>query len=144
MRAFSFSHQDNAMSIQTGSGDLRIDADDLQLTHRGKTIAIKVRVLDVPYVIGCIKRPDGKWDSGPLLCDETFANTGITPETEVARYGSAKEWVRQIVLPRLQAWLDQLYPASGTAPTAIEQIAAEVAGLRLRVLANGTVKAEAV
>jgi hypothetical protein len=130
------------MAIQNGSGDLRIDADDLQLTHRGKTIAVKVRVLDVPYVIGAIKRPEGKWDGGPLLCDETFANTGITPETEVAKHGSAREWVRQIVLPRLQAWLDELYPASGTAPTAIEQIAAEVAGLRLRVLANGTVKAE--
>lgn len=130
------------MSIQTGSGDLRIDADDLQLTHRGKTIAVKVRVLDAPYVVACVKRPDGKWDSATLLCDETFVNSGITPETEVAKYGTAREWVRQIVLPRLQAWLDQLFPASDKAPSALEQIAAEVAGLRLKVQPNGTVRAE--
>lgn len=132
------------MAIQTGGGDLRIDPDDLQLTHRGKTIAVKVRVLDVPYIIGCTKAPNGTWEGGPFLDDETFVNSGTTPESEVAKFGTAREWVRQIVLPRLQAWLDQLFPASGTAPTALEQIAAEVAGLRLRVQANGTVKAELV
>ena len=130
------------MAIQTGGGELRIDPDDLQLTHRGKTIAVKIRVLDVPYIIGCIKAPNGTWEGGPFLDDETFVNSSITPETEVAKFGSAREWVRQVVLPRLQAWLDQLYPASGTAPTALEQIAAEVSGLRLRVLPDGTVRAE--
>ena len=129
------------MSIQTGSGDLRIDPDDLQLTHRGKTVAVKIRVLDVPYVIGCIKAPDGRWEGGPFLDDETFVNSGITPETEVAKYGSAKEWVRVIVLPRLQAWLDALFPPSGTPLTALELIAVEVAGLRLTPQADGTVKA---
>ena len=129
------------MSIQTGSGDLRIDADDLQLTHRGKTIAVKVRVLDAPYVVACVKRPDGKWDSATLLCDETFVNSGITPETEVAKYGSAEEWVRVIVLTRLRAWLDALFPPSGTPLTALELIAVEVAGLRLTPQADGTVKA---
>lgn len=129
------------MAIQTGSGDLRIDPDDLQLTVRGKTIAVKVRVLDVPYVLGCIKAPDGLWTSQAFLCDETFINSGITPETEVAEYGSAREWVRQIVLPRLQDWLNTLFKPSGTPLSALEQIAVEVAGLRLQVQPDGTVKA---
>lgn len=131
------------MGIQNDNSDqLRIDPDDLQITHRGKTIAVKVRVVGVPYIMGCIKLPDGKWNGAALLCDETFVNSGITPESEVAKYGSAREWVRQIVLPRLQAWLDQLFPAGDRAPTALEQIAAEVAGLRLKVQPNGTVRAE--
>lgn len=129
------------MSIQTGSGDLRIDPDDLQLTHRGKTIALKVRVFDVPFVLGCLKGSDGKWTAQTTLCDDTFVNSGITPETEVAKYGSAKEWVRVIVLPRLRAWLDALFPPSGTPLTALELIAVEVAGLRLTPQADGTVKA---
>lgn len=129
------------MSIQTGSGDLRIDPDDLQLTHRGKTIAVKVRLFDVPYIVGCIKGSDGKWEAQAMLDDETFSNTGTTPETEIARVGSAREWVRQIVLPRLQDWLNTIYKPSGTPLSALELIAVEVAGLRLQVQTDGTVKA---
>ena len=129
------------MAIQTGSGDLRIDPDDLQLTHRGKTIAVKVRLFDVPYIVGAIKGSDGKWEAQAMLDDETFSNTGTTPETEIARVGSAREWVRQIVLPRLQDWLNTLYKPSGTPLTALELIAVEVAGLRLQVQPDGTVKA---
>lgn len=129
------------MSIQTGSGDLRIDPDDLQLTHRGKSVAVKVRLFEVPYIIGCLKGSDGKWEAQAMLDDETFVNTGVTPETEIARVGSAREWVRQIVLPRLQAWLDTIFKPSGTPLTALELIAVEVAGLRLTPQADGTVKA---
>lgn len=133
------------MSIQYGGSEIRIDSNDLQLLHRNTLIAIKVRVIgETPYIIGCIRQPSGAWESAALLDDETFVNSGVTPETEIARVGSAKEWVRQVVLPRLQEWLNALFPAiggGGGGPTALEQIAAEVAGIRLTVQSDGTVKA---
>lgn len=129
------------MGIQTGTGNLVIDPDDLQLTHRGKTIAVKIRVLDAPYIIGCIKGSNGSWQANASLDDDTFVNSGVTPETEVAKYGSAREWVRQIVLPRLQGWLDALFPPTGTAKTALEQIASEVMGIKLIINTDGSITA---
>lgn len=129
------------MGIQTGTGNLVIDPDDLQLTHRGKTIAVKIRVLDAPYIIGCIKGSNGSWQANASLDDDTFVNSGVTPETEVAKYGSAREWVRQVVLPRLQGWLDALFPPTGTTKTALEQIASEVMGIKLIINTDGSITA---
>jgi hypothetical protein len=132
------------MGIQTTGGNIVIDSDDLQFTHRGKTIAVKVRILEgVPYIMGCIKGSDGSWQANALLDDETFVNTGVTPETELAKYGSAREWVRKVVLPLLQGWLDALFPSTSvTQPkSALEQIAAELSAIKLIINTDGTVTA---
>ncbi len=136
------------MAIQYGGNEIRIDSSDLQLLHRNTLIAVKVRVIDdTPFVLGCVKVPSGAWEAQAILCNQELM--GVTPESEIARLGSAKEWVRQIVLPRLQEWLNSLFPAeagngNGTPQTALEQIAAAVSptGISLRVQADGTVKAE--
>lgn len=143
------------MSIQTGTGEsIIVDSNDLSITHRGIKIAVKIRdtrsLGGMISIMGVKQNPaTGQWLWDVALDDDIFSNDSVTPESVVAKYNSAKEFVRQVILPRLQAWLTKLFPAipaTGTPPapaprTALEAILDSIAGIKLTFNADGTVTA---
>lgn len=134
------------MSIQTGEGPLRIDADDLQLEHRGKHIAVKIRVMSWPAIVGCVKGPAG-WEAVTDLTGDLFANDlpdGADPVAHaIEQHGGAREFVAAVILPRLNVWLATVYPPVGTPNDApLELVQSAITGLRLVVHADGTVSAQ--
>jgi hypothetical protein len=134
------------MSIQTGEGPLRIDADDLQLEHRGKHIAVKIRVMSWPVIVGCVKRGTG-WEADVNLTDDLFANDlpdGSDPVAHaIEQHGGAQAFVAAVVIPRLSAWLLKVFPPVGKPNDApLELVQWAISGLRLVVHADGTVSAQ--
>lgn len=134
------------MPVQTSAGNLQILANDLQITHRGKTIAIKIRDMGYPVIIGCERQADGSWRGTQMLYEE-WANSGVTPESDIAKHGNAVNFVRNVLRPAINAWLARLFPAiSAPAPapsgSAIEQIDAAVLGLKFVAGADGTLRVE--
>lgn len=134
------------MSIQVGEGPLRIDADDLQLNHRGVTIAVKIRSLAWPNIIGCIKRAGG-WEATVDLTGDLFVNDvpggGDPVAHALDQHGGAAAFVAAVVIPRLNAWLAQVYPQTGaTNATPLDLVQSAISGLRLVVHADGTVSAQ--
>ena len=135
------------MAIQNGGGPLRIDSDDLQLTHRGKTIAVKIRNIAWPQVLGCSKQADGSWKADIDLTGDLFSSDVPGGGDPVAYHmaGEPDAFVRTVVLPNLNAWLATLWaPTSeGSANvTPLEQLQASILRLRLVVRADGTVVSE--
>lgn len=142
------------MAIQTGTGALRIDADDPQITHRGKTVAIKIRVISWPVVIGCVNDGAG-WKAGPDLTGDLFSSDVPGGGDPVAYHmaGDPLGFVRNVILPNLNAWLATVWtpqapnaggggsPAPAVAP--IEQLQSALGMIRFVVKPDGTVKAEA-
>lgn len=123
--------------IQTGTGPIRIDSDDAQITYAGKTVALKVRDFGggAAYILGCTL------DGSEWKAFEAFAfDDGMTPENQESKYGSAVEFVRQFMIPKINAWLLTVYP-SGTTSTALERIASALAGVTFTPQTDGTLKA---
>lgn len=128
------------MSIQTGGGNLRVDPDDAQFTHRGKSIAIKVRDFGnaTIVVIGCLL-VDGAWIGAANLFEMDDVNT---PASVIAKYGSADGFLRQRVAGPLNDWLTTLFAADGAPMTDLELIAATLSGtVKWLPQADGTLKA---
>jgi len=125
------------MSIQTGTGPVRIDADDAQITHRGTTVALKVRDFGggAIYILGC-SLESTEWKAAELF----GFDDGMTPENQESKYGTAAEFVRQFMLPKIIAWLATIFKP-GTGTTAIERIAAELARVKFVPQADGSLVA---
>lgn len=141
------------MAIQTGPGNLRIDADDPQITHRGKTVAIKTRVISWPVVIGCVNDGNG-WKVGPDLTGDLFSTDVPGGGDPVAYHmaGDPLKFVRNVILPNLNAWLATVWtPQAQTGGTGapvpdvkpIDQLQYALGLIRFVVKPDGTVKAEA-
>ena len=139
------------MAIQTGEGPVRIDADDAKFKHRGKTIALKMRVIMWPVMMGYELQGDGSWEAGVDLTDDLFASDppggGDAVAYWVAHHGGPMGFVRTVVRPRLQAWLDTVWPpisGPGDLPPsgeAEQQLAAALGSVRFVAMPNGTVVA---
>lgn len=112
------------MAIQTGDGLPRIDPDDPQFTHRGITVAVKIRVLMWPVILGCRKMPDGTWGVDVDLTDDKFGSdvAGFNSPVVAAlsQHGGALQFLRNVVVPRLDRWLETLWkPVAAGEPTGI-------------------------
>lgn len=127
------------MSIQTGAGPIRVDADDLQITYRGVTLAVKVRIVSWAQIIGCIKQSDGSWQSKVDLTGDLFSSDPWTLDYAVEHYGSARAFVAEIVMPRLNAWLAVLFTPGQVSPA--DQVAAALSGIKLTPQPDGTLLA---
>jgi len=135
------------MSIQTGDGPIRIDPDDAQLTYRGKTIALNVRSLMWPVILGCVKQSDGSWQVGADLTGDLFASDVAGQPDAVAywvqHHGGGMGFVRAVVLPRLNAWLAELFPKSDAPVLPLEQINSALSAVRFLPQTDGTLIASA-
>ena len=138
------------MAIQTGEGLIRIDPDDLQFTHRGRTIAVKIRSLMWPVIVGCVKQSDGTWEVSTDLTGDLFLDDVVGQPDVVAywvqKHGGPMGFVRAVVLPKLNAWLLTLFPKSDAPiPTAtpLEQIQGALQGIRFLPQPDGTLIASA-
>jgi len=133
------------VSIQTGSGPIRIDPDDAQFTFRGKTLAIKIRAVSWASILGCIKQADGTWTAAADLTDDLFGSDVFGEDDVVAhwlnKHGGAVGFVRAVVLPHLNAWLAGLFPAGEVTLTPLEQVQFALGGIKFSPQADGTLTA---
>lgn len=128
--------------IQTGTGPIRVDADDPQFTHRGKTVAVKIRSIAWPQVLGVVKEGDG-WKVSADLTGDLFSSDAPGGGDPVAHYmkDGADAFVRSVILPRLNEWLATEF-APGGLMTPLEQLQAALLGVRFVMQPDGTVRAE--
>lgn len=137
------------MSIQVEEGPIRIDIDDPQFSYRGKRIAIKIRQMMWPVVLGCEQQTDGSWEAGADLTDDLFASDppggGDPVQYAIAQHGSAAGFVRAVVVPRLNKWLGDVWPPVAPddvpADAPLQTIQAALFGIRFVAQADGTVTA---
>jgi len=127
------------MSVQSGGGPLRIDPDDAQVSYRGVTLAVKLRIVAWAQVIGCIKNSDGSWTSKIDLTGDLFASDPWDCAYAIEHYGSAEVFVREVVMPRLNEWLAVLF-APGAVP-AEDQIATVLGSIKFAPQPDGTLTA---
>lgn len=127
------------MGVQTGGGPLRIDPDDAQITYRGVTLAVKLRIVAWAQIIGCIRNPDGSWTSKIDLTGDLFASDPWTPAHAIDQYGSADVFVQDVVIPRLNDWLAVLF-APGVVPPE-DQIATVLGSIKFAAKPDGTLTA---
>lgn len=131
-----------ARTLQVDSEWLRIDDNDPQTMHGGISIAVKARYLGYLHILLAEKQSDGKWTGVADLTGELFANDpGPSPESVIAQYGSAVEFVRKVVVPNLNAALLRRFPPSGTPLTPEQQIDAALRLLRFVPQPDGTLVA---
>lgn len=143
------------MTIQTTPGAIVVNADDLQLTHRGITIAVKIRMTAWPTVMGVIKQADGSWKFAVDLTDDIFASDPPNGGDMVGGWvtqlanGDMITFIRNIILPKLNAWLKAVFPpvaAPAPAPTAafsndLDGLQKALGGIKFTTAADGTVTA---
>ena len=145
------------MGIQVTSGPIVVDADDVQFTHRGRTIAIKLRESMWLNVLGCVRQPDGSWKVETDLTGDLFSSDPPGGGDVVGGWvkdkgnGDMLTFIRNVILPRLNAWLATLFPPQTTtapapapAPTGTptQQLHQSLRGLKFVTAADGTVKAQ--
>lgn len=137
------------MSIQTTEGPIRVDADDARFSYRGTTIALKMRRLLWPVLLGVRQGPDGSWEVDVDLTDDLFASDAPGGGDAVAywlqQHGGAMGFVRDVVMPRLQAWLADVWPPAAPddvpADAPLQKIQAALFGIKFVAHADGTVTA---
>ena len=123
------------------SGQLTVGPDDFQFTFRGKSVAIKVRS-DFGVVVGCLLGPSG-WAGAHELFMFDQGSVGTVTD-ELAKAGGAMNWVRTILVPRINAWLAELFPPLAEQPAdPWQQLDAAIFRLRLQINDDGTAKVEA-
>lgn len=100
--------------VQVEAGPVVIDSDDPQYTYAGVSIAIKLRVVSWPSILGCVRRGTSNWEvdrdfTGDLLAsdDATYGDAAIGA---IARFGSAEAFLRETVMPAINKWLREVYP----------------------------------
>ena len=131
------------MTVRT-SAPITFGPHDFQRTDRGITWGIKVTsTSDASFVMVFVQGADGKW-----LPDQTqAAQLDAAFETAISRGGPVINWFRDVLLPKLNAWLREKFPpldatAPPPAPTTFpEQADALIQGLRITVHADGTLTA---
>lgn len=133
-------------------GVLRPAAGDLQTTHRGVNIALKMIDWGSMPVLCLIEQKGAVWETFASIYefgDRTDGKPGYAHEAEIEQMGSIGAWIRQVILPAINAALaDRFKPAGEVTPPAtgdpITDIdAAIIAALRWAPQADGTLRVEA-
>lgn len=127
------------MTIRTSAPITFTPGSDFFRTDRGITWGIKVTVTAaVAFATVFVRGADGTWSAEANL-DEMLDT----------RSGPVGDWMRDVLLPKLNAWLRLKFPPLGPdAPppspaTFYEQADAAIQGLRIIAHADGTLTAEA-
>jgi hypothetical protein len=122
------------MSIQYGPGPVAIAPDDVQITHRGMSVALKLREISAGFqVLMLHTKTSGDWDGGRELIgfdDGTFSVQALA--ADLARF------IRE-VLRRVNDILAQLFTPQGE-QTDMEKLDAALRGLRFVPQPDGTLK----
>ena len=128
------------MGIQVGIGPVRIDPDDVQIMHRGITLALKLRVMDGIASVGLFRKPAGQaWDHGTEIVgfDDTW-----TPAFWAPKMGE----FLALVCERVNEWLAQWFPPGETPPDALAEwrpFESALTGLQFVPQPDGTLKLSA-
>lgn len=122
-------------------------AGDLQTTHKGVQIALKM--IDwgsgIP-VYALIEKKATGWEASIIeeFGDRSDGKVGYAYEAEVERVGSIANWIKQILLPKINAALLARFPKTGTTTAATDKIgtldAQIIAALQWLPQADGTIK----
>lgn len=131
------------MTVQTSSGPIVVGPGDFQRTDRGITWAIKCRDIEgTQFATILVKQDNGSWAVGGMV-DDGFDLTA-------KNYPTMIDWFKNVLLPRLNAWLAATFPAptEGPTPEPVGATLLEQADhlinnrLLIRVNADGTLVAE--
>lgn len=129
--------------LQVGGDSIRIDPNDPQFTYRGKTVAIKIRNIIWPVVVGCIKMPDGRWVGDRDLMGDIFGNDppggGDAVAYELDKHGGAEGFVREVLVPAINDWLSDVYPQEGLEVPALQRLFLATQELQFSASPSGVV-----
>lgn len=135
------------MTVQAAPGPIVMGTGDFQRTDRGITWGIKFRNLGIGYaVFVVVKQSDGSW--AQPAATESYLESSFE---DAMKTMDVTTWVKNVFIPRLNAWLKKAFPAVGApAPTPVtidEKFAAADAqvfgNLRITVAADSTLSASA-
>lgn len=130
------------MSIQTISGPITMDpSTDFVRTTLGLTWGIKCRIIgDVAVVMAVVKR-GSEWVLDNGILDNSF-------DLNIDKYSDTMSWLKQKLLPALNAWLALVFkagvitPPTNTITTRLIEADAMIFNLlKITVAADGTVVA---
>lgn len=133
-------HKEGALKPVTG---------DLQTTHRGANIALKMIDWGSMPVLCLIEQKGAVWETFAIIYefgDRTDGKRGYAHEAEIEQMGSIGAWIRQVILPAVNAALADRFRPTGTVdvPSTGDPIAdidaAIIAALRWAPQADGTLQ----
>jgi hypothetical protein len=132
-------------------GALKPVAGDLQTTHRGANIALKMIAWGGAMPVLCLIEQKGSvWETFAIIYefgDRMDGKPGFAHEAEIEQMGSIGAWIRQVILPAINAALADRFrpngdvidvPATGDAIADID--AAIIATLRWLPQADGALQ----
>lgn len=100
------------MPVHT-SGALRPIAGDLQIAHRGANIALKMISWGGGVPVLClIEQKGAAWETFALIYefgDRSDGQAGYAHEAEIEQMGSVREWIKQVILPAINAALAERF-----------------------------------
>ena len=137
------------MSVHT-TGPLQVTADDLQITHRNRTIAIKVIDWGVstPF-LAVVERKNSAWVADYIVRSFDDRNDGIPGamyEKEIAEDGGVLNWIKKRLIPEINATLAIMFPPgvtpppTGDLPATLVGIDAGLQSLKWAPQADGTLR----
>lgn len=101
------------MTVQT-SGVFGVTATDFQTTHQGVQIAVKVVAWDGAMpVMTLAEKKAGGWEATYILYEFDDLNA---PEQVTAKAGGTVNWIKTVILPKLNEVLALRFKATGTPP----------------------------
>lgn len=138
------------MPVHT-DGALRPVAGDLQIAHRGASIALKMISWGGGVPVLClIERKGDAWETFALVYefgDRSDGKVGYAHEAEIEHMGSVREWIKQVILPAINAALAERFKPGvvpvdpvPTGDAIVDIDAAIIAALRFEPQADGTLR----
>lgn len=105
--------QGEIMAIHTG-GKLNVHPTDLQITHAGKKVALKLIQWGgeggIPVICGIQQMPNGDWE---VTGQFTEYDDIFTPEAAVAKAGGVRNYIVNVLVPLINEWLARVFPPTG-------------------------------
>lgn len=128
------------------SGELTLTGTDFKTVHRGVEIGVKCFAWGggIPAIAMVERMPNGKYEATSVLFE--FSDSPYTPAELTAAAGGVVQWIKTVLLPKINAALASRFPPDGAPADAgsIEDIDAQLgAVLRWAPQADGTLQVTA-
>lgn len=91
------------MSIRRTATAPAITSDDLQFTHRGRTLAIELTDIEDLRFIFVVERVNGVWVQAPVVPLEDCS------DAQISAAGGPAMWIRSVFVSALNEWLATLF-----------------------------------
>lgn len=106
------------MSIQTKPGAPSLDSSDFQLSYSGVRVGVELRHVATPdgesvsSALMCELMPDGSWGYKATLAQDFIG--------DIKSAGGAMNWLRDTLIPKINAWLSARFAAGGPPPDPVD------------------------